>query len=202
MFKPSLLGSAALTVASILASGIGFVGSAQAAGGKGYTTGLYAHDSVLGIDHIGHNSIGDPYVGDTSCAAKRPVLCIKVDGSARPPYPIADSMTKAFYNGWVEGHFARTKPVKGTLLTSLAAANAQCTSAFGAGWRMAEFHDGRYLPGMDDTHFYGDAAHSPSPWPSGATMEGGHTMYGYGNLGSDTRFWTHINDQPGNCWNP
>ena len=59
------------------------------------------------------------------------------------------------------------------LLTSLAAANQMCTTFFGAGWRMAEFHDG---------------------W--------GWGMSAFGNVRSDTRFWVHINDQPANCWNP
>ena len=191
-----------VVAACVLVSGLGTANMAMAAGGKGYTTSVYHHDPVLGVDKVGHFSIGNPYVGDTSCSAKRPVLCVKVDGSARPPYPITAATGSAFYNGWVEGHLARTKPVKGTLLTSLAAADSQCSSSFGAGWRMAEFHDGKYIPGMDDSNFYYSAPYSPSPWSSGAAAPGGHGMYGYGNLGTDTRFWTYVNDQPANCWNP
>lgn len=196
---PSLLG--------VLVCGAGLTGAAQAAGGKGYTLGVDFHDPVLGIDRVGHGGLADPYQGDTSCALERPVLCIKVDGSPRPPYAPVDTdaaYNKAYYNGWIEGHFARTKPVRGNLLTSLEVANAQCSSSFGEGWRMAEHHDGKYVVGMSEYRHYSDARHSPSPWPKGTKRKysGGHNMYGYGNLGTDTRFWTYINDQRANCWNP
>ncbi len=77
-----------------------------------------------------------------------------------------------FYNGWAAGNIATTYPVSGTSLTSLEVANQICAASFGTGWRMAEHHDGG----------------------------GGWTWYAYGNVRTDTRFWTHINDQPGNCW--
>jgi hypothetical protein len=48
-----------------------------------------------------------------------------------------------------------------------------CVTFFGAGWRMAEFHDS---------------------WGWGFSA--------YGNVRSDTRFWVYINDQQANCWNP
>lgn len=167
----------------------------------GYTVGLYFHDPVLGIDRVGHNSIGDPINGDTSCHAMRPILCVNVDGSARPPYPINDETGAAFYNGWVEGHFARTLPIKGFRMNSRDDANEICRAHFGRGWRMAEFHDGRYIADMSDQTHYGDAAHSPSPWPAQGKLRGGWTMYGFGNLGADTRFWVAVNDQKANCWN-
>ncbi len=77
-----------------------------------------------------------------------------------------------FYNGWAQGNVTTTMPVSGTSLTSLEVANQICAASFGTGWRMAEHHDGA----------------------------GGWNWYAYGNVRSDTRFWVHINDQPGNCW--
>src|SRR5205823_1278208 len=51
-------------------------------------------------------------------------------------------------------------------------ADAYCRSALGAGWRMAEFHDGK----------------------------GGWGFVARGHISSTSRFWVRINDQPGNCW--
>ena len=92
--------------------------------------------------------------------------------------------------------------MKGSLLTSLAAADQQCISHFGTGWRTAEWHDGRYVVGMGTAAFYGDTSNSPWPWIAGGQGSGGHAFFAYGNVRTDKRFWVHINDQPGNCWNP
>lgn len=179
---------------------VAFASTAMAAGGMGLTLGKYSHDPVLGIDHIGHNSVGNPYTGDTACTAKRPVLCVRVDGSARPPYDVAPE--QAFYQGWVEGHFSTTKPIPGTLLTSQAAGDAQCKKYLGPNWRMAEWHDGKYVDGMNaSTHYY-STGYSASPWPASGTPPGGHSMWGYGNVRDDTRYWAAVNDNNGNCWNP
>ena len=72
---------------------------AQASGGKGLTFGLYGHDPALGVDHVGFDGTGNPYSGDTICKLKRPILCVEVDGSARPPYavPVETSFIRA---GW------------------------------------------------------------------------------------------------------
>ncbi len=174
----------------------------SAAGGLGLTWGKYLHDATLGVDRVGIFGSGNPYVGDTSCSLKRPVLCVNVDGSPRPNYAIPPaSGTPEFYSGWLEGHIATTKPVKGTTLTSAAAGDQQCVASFGAGWRMAEWHDGKYVLGMDATN-YGNTINSLSPWISGGQAHGGHTFFAFGDVRSDTRYWVHINDQPGNCWNP
>ena len=86
--------------------------------------------------------------------------------------PVPSGLTPSFYNGWKYGHIAVTLPVPGTSLTSLAAANQICEDYFGAGYEIAEFHHN---------------------W-------GGWYWWAYGNVRNDTRFWTYINDQPGNCW--
>jgi YVTN family beta-propeller protein len=99
-----------------------------------------------------------------------PVLCVKPQGSARPAYTPDPSL---FYDGWVGGSLAITAPVLGTTLTSQAVADALCATAFGAGWRMAEFHDGG----------------------------GGWGFRGYGSMAdAGRRFWVRISDQPANCW--
>ena len=174
---------------------------AFASGGKGFTFGLYSHDPNLGIDHVGFDGSGNPYTGDTICRQKRPILCVNVDGSARPNYVVASG--QEFYQGWVEGHYTTTLPVKGTTLTSEAAADAKCAADFGAGWRMAEFHDGRYTAPMDATNNWGTSSQNgSSPWVSFTYPTGGSTAYGFGNINPKTRYWVAVNDQPANCWNP
>ncbi|MBU8895331.1 flagellar hook-length control protein [Corallococcus sp. H22C18031201] len=142
------------------------VPTALASGGRGMTWSKLDH--VAGVDHVGCASC-NAYQGETACTAVLPVLCLKQDGAPVPP-----GVTPDFYNGWTSANLATTLPVAGTSLTSLSVANQLCASTFGAGWRMAEFHDGG----------------------------GGWNWYGYGNVRGDLRFWTYINDQRANCWNP
>lgn len=96
-----------------------------------------------------HNGSCNPYAGDTACDATLPLLC----------YAPAERALRT------------TAPVEGRALTDRAAADARCNTAFGAGWRMAEHHDGDW----------GIAASGTPPAPP-------------------TRFWVAIRDQPGNCW--
>ena len=77
------------------------------------TFGLYSHDPVLGIDHVGCGAPGlpggascDPYKGDTLCKTKLAVLCTDIDGSLRPGYAV--SAGNEFYEGWTEGHYTTT----------------------------------------------------------------------------------------------
>ncbi len=193
---PHLIAAASVMILALSAPGI--APSAYASGGKGFTYGLYGHDPSLGVDNVGIFGTGNPYTGDTNCRIKRPILCVNVDGSPRPNYNVSPGYE--MYNGWVEGHYTTTVPTKGTALQSQAHADSLCAAAFGTGWRMAEFHDGAYINGMDSTH-YGNSIGSQSPWQSGAP-HGGHTAWGFGHVRNDTRYWVAINDQPGNCWNP
>ena len=186
-------------VTGLLGAGlVATASSAFALNGKGLTYGVYAHDPVLGIDRVGIYGTGNPYVGDTLCKKKLPLLCVNVDGSARPGY--TPTGNGPFFEGWVEGHLQATLPVRGFTAVNggLAAADALCATSFGPGWRMAEFHDGAFVYGMDATNFC-NTANCVTPWPAGAA-HGGHTMWGYGHLNPAQRYWTHINDQPGNCW--
>ncbi len=111
---------------------------------------LSCHGEPHPTDKPNKNSC-NPYLGDTSCRAVLPVLCFKVGGM-----------------------LAATKPTMGYLMDSEVDASARCAKEFGAGWRMAEFHDG-----------------------------GGWSINGQKGPGiiTDARYWVHINDQPANCWN-
>lgn len=207
--KKAFLSCAVLTGVAML-----FSNTAFATGGKGVTWGRVSHNSTLGIDRVGcsvpagglNSGVCEAYVGDTSCTKLLPVLCINVDGSTRPNYPLAPvigTMPSEFYNGWARGQIATTLPVSGNALGSANGSNALCKASFGDGWRMVEFHDGKYTPGMAYDIKYGDTYswHSSSTWPS-SFSNGGWWFYAYGNVRNDTRFWVWVNDQSSNCWNP
>lgn len=100
----------------------------------------------------------NPYAGDTSCRTALPILCISEAGGGEA--------TPASLGG--------TAPVAGFVLGSVSQANARCSTELGAGWRMAEFHDG-----------------------------GGWNISGKRGRGLDNtnlRHWLHINNQKSNCW--
>jgi hypothetical protein len=125
----------------------------------------------------------DPYVGDTSCTESRPLLCIRKDGSSNC------GESSSFYDGWTGGTVALTPfLVRGTELTSAAAADAICSRTFGAGYRMAEHHDG-------GGGWQWRAKGSINPLSTPAST---HPRYGTPN--SPNRFWVRIINQPGNCW--
>lgn len=152
------------------ATGIAFLSlmlapAAWATGGMGMTWAKVGHAS--GIDEVGCMNC-NAYAGDTACTARLPLLCIRQDGSSRP-----SGVPGVYYYGWAGGNLATTLPVAGNFLTSLAFADQTCVQFFGAGWRMASFHDA-----------------------------GGWGFNAYGNIRADTRFWVYIWDQPANCWNP
>lgn len=129
-----------------------------------------------GVVHVGADGQTNVYSGDTPATSSLPVLCLLVNNSAPPA-----GITPNFYNGWARGSVRLTPAVQGAQLTSRAVADGICAANFGAGWRMAEFHDGRY-----GTNF---------------SSSGGWTFWAYGTLPLGTRFWTAINDQPANPWN-
>lgn len=118
-----------------------------------------------------HQDSCNPYKGDMSCRTVLPVLCVRESGAAVP-----QGVDSGFYKGWVQGALGATEPVMGAILTSRAMASARCEAELGAGWRMAEFHDGG----------------------GGWGLQGQRGM-GLGQPGL-TRYWVVINDQRGNCW--
>jgi len=129
-----------------------------------------------GVVHVGRDAQTNAYNGDTPATSSLPVLCLLVNNSAVPA-----GITPDFNNGWAKGSVALTAAVAGSQLTSRAAADAICAARFGAGWRMAEFHDGWYGTNLSSS--------------------GGWSYWAYGTIPVGTRFWTAINDQPANPWN-
>jgi hypothetical protein len=122
------------------------------------------------VEHVRVGCHGcNAYDGDTDCSLKLPILCLR-DTGATDPCPLLYD----FYDGWVEGYLAITAPIPGTDLTSRATADAFCQMHLGAGWQMAEFHDGG----------------------------GGWAYRGYEGsfIPNGVRFWVAINNQAANCW--
>ena len=116
-----------------------------------------------------HKGSCNPYDGDTSCRVVLPVLCLKPSGASKPT-----GVVDGFYQGWTGGTLAATQPVMGAILESASVASARCEAELGAGWRMAEFHDGQGGWGLQGLRGQGFAANA--------------------------RYWVHVNDQRGNCW--
>ena len=133
-------------------------------------------EQQAGYTRVGADSSTDPYGGDTTIDEVLPVLCEIKDGRDPP-----GGITFTLYVGWVQGALQLTSPIVGAALTSQAQGDAICAGTFGTGWRMAEFHDGRY--GSD------------------FSSSGGWSYWGAGTLPTDTRFWVAISDQPANPWN-
>ncbi len=138
---------------------------------KGLTWKLLATNSTTGTIDVGCANGCDAYKGDTSCRTELPLLCIKKAGPGFPlPVPASVNNTDK-YHKWSGGVVGTTKATVPP--ATLAAADALCVKEFGAGWRVAEFHDG---------------------W--------GWHFQAFGGVGNPAQsFWVHINDQPGAiCW--
>jgi subtilisin family serine protease len=125
--------------------------------------------------HVGSDGQTDPYHGDTTIDQFLPILCLRVDGRTPP-----DGIGFDIYNGWSHGEVKATPAIAATVLTSREVADQICADEFGAGWRLAEFHDGRYGADLNIT--------------------GGWSFWASGALPAGTRFWASINDQPANPW--
>lgn len=123
------------------------------------TVSMSCHGQPRDVITQAHEGSCNPYKGDSSCRLALPVLCFQHTGTTE---------------GKPTGSLASTQPVAGFVLGSLTEANARCEKELGAGWRMAEHHDG-----------------------------GGWSLTAKRSLQLDTRLrhWVHINNQPGNCWN-
>ena len=119
-------------------------------------------------------------------------------------------MPKEFYAGYVDQPVKLSKfPHLGTTLTNPVVADQLC----GEGWRMAEFHDGRFMPGMDynvpstygnnwnPTKSGGWAFHAPlapnfNSQAAHANAGGSKTVRFMKN-----RYWVKSNTTNANCWN-
>jgi hypothetical protein len=108
---------------------------------KGLTFLKESHSVEFGIDRVGCRDWSDPtgvdcnpYSGDTLCNQLRPVLCVKIDNTPRPPYLVLGSgaaMPAYFYAGWNRGHIATTLPAQGSQFLNRAGVDAFCATAFG-----------------------------------------------------------------------
>ncbi|MEV7084433.1 hypothetical protein AB0O07_00785 [Streptomyces sp. NPDC093085] len=178
MRKSPRRGTAAAALAASLTFSALAAAPAQAAVSADHPgmTWTVAAKGTDGTVRVGSDTRTDPYQGDTPASAVLPVLCLRVTGAAVP-----GSVTPDFYAGWSRGTVAATPPVSGTALTGRAVADNLCVQYYGAGWRMAEFHDGRYGPGLD--------------------APGGWSFWAYGYVPEGTRLWTAIDDQSANPWN-
>ncbi|GAB3157978.1 hypothetical protein GCM10027290_60280 [Micromonospora sonneratiae] len=125
--------------------------------------------------HVGRDGQTDAYAGDTTVDQYLSALCLLVDARPAPAIPFDHD------NGWARGAVKVTAPIRGDALTSRAQGDSICASTFGAGWRLAEFHDGR--------------------WGTDFVFSGGWSFWAAGVLTPGTRFWTAISDQPANPWN-
>lgn len=142
----------------------------------------------------------NPYEGDTSCATERAVLCVAETGNIpRPAYAVNPG--KENFTGWYPGAVKLSPLIRGEQLSSPEVADEVC----GDGWRMAEFHDGHWIKGMDAEHYHAD---SNPPWTlAEANVRGGWNFHGqFQGTESDLhqlktqRFWVRVKGQPANCW--
>ncbi len=131
------------------------------------------HKNIDGVALVGADSKSNPYRGDTYCTEELPVLCFLRDNSEHPP---PEPPYLRYDRQWSGGRVKLTAPIAGSRLTSPGVANNLCAATFGAGWRMAEFHDGY-------------------------SGNGGWKFWAYGGMALSTRFWVAIDDQFANPWN-
>lgn len=110
----------------------------------------------------------NPLSGDTPCEEAMPLLCFRDMGAPAPPW------TAEAGGLWSGGEIALTAPVEASRFASAGEADAYCTNAYGAGWRIASLHEG---PGLGRFLALGPAE------------------------ADGLRAWAHVSDQPyGACW--
>lgn len=140
-------------------------------GGMGMTWSLRLTNQTTGTVLVGCGNTCNAYQGDVDCTTSLPILCILKAGPGFPLPLPASVNNNDIYDQWAGGIVGTTKATVPP--ATLAGANELCAAEFGANWRVAEFHDG---------------------W--------GWNLQAYGGVGDPaTRFWVHIDDQPGaTCW--
>ena len=158
-----------------------WAGNSPAPMGHGLTFAASKEPTPVGVAHLSCHGVpaelDQPH--EKSCnpykgdTSCRTVLPVLCISEATTTKP--PGVNSNFYQGWTGASLAATQPVMGADLDSVGTASARCSKELGQGWRMAEFHDGQ----------------------GGWGLQG---MAGTG-LSGRTRYWVHINDQKGNCWN-
>ncbi|CAF1148435.1 unnamed protein product [Rotaria magnacalcarata] len=139
------------------------------------------HLAKFGIDQIGCAGCTSQQ-GLIDCETSLPVICIRYDYTARPPYYIygnGAAMPAQYYRGWGQGHIASTPLVKGSKFHNYAQMNAFCASMVGDGWQAVSGPNwSKWIPGMNGTKYSG------REWTANAAIiqQGGWDFYAYENL--------------------
>lgn len=136
--------------------------------------------------------------GDTYCFRARPIACINKVGIPRPSYTFTGS---ADSNGWTEAIVQVTPPVAGCAFKYKKDADYYCEKLFGCGYKVADFHDGRYINGMNGVNY------SNFSWNPSITMKGFYGFWAFFiNMPNvSQRYWVTHNDLWGanpHCWLP
>ncbi len=158
-------------IAGLMATGSSNVAWAR----NGMTWAKDSHDFNLGTDRVGCWAGGtgcEPYIGDTACSTKLPILCLKKEGLANP------GVATDFYHGWTGGRVGLTPPVAGSELTGIKDAGLLCEYILGPGYQIAEFHDGHDRNGGWSYSAYGNIADSSRFWTY--QNDGGANCWGSG----------------------
>jgi hypothetical protein len=145
-----------------------------------WTTIGTASDAAGTYLRLGADASTNVYSGDTNTSAALAVACLKSNGLPRPTVlpPTYETSGGATRSGWTVSDLNFTPAVVGNTLTSRAVADQLCAKTFGAGYRMAEFHDGKAADeGWAGWDFW--ARQAPKA----------------------PRYWVAIDDQNANPWN-
>lgn len=139
---------------------------------RGMTFHAGRYETSCGISLLRCGSC-DPYQGDTPCSTPLQVLCFRPDMMPNPGVANYDTA------GWSGGSVAAAPARAADSFVDRAEVDAYCEAQLGPGFRVAEFHDGKF---------------------AGANgFFGGWGFWAYGNVEPDQRYWTYIDDQT-NCW--
>lgn len=145
----------------------------------------FVHSKVFASERTGLAYLGcninirakacNPIYGDTACTISQPVACFLDDNSAMPNISGFNDVNQfATEKFWSSGRIAFTVPARGDDFQTLSDANRYCAAAFGADWRVLEFHDGNISA---------------------------VTGYLHGAMTEYERVWIDIKNQPnGTCW--
>ena len=161
--------------------GYGFMPWAEGtAGGRTSCKGMtwVVLHQVNNLTNVGADRFTNPFLGDTSCWATLPALCIRPNNY---PVPALEGFNVA--PKWSGAEVRLTSnAISGRQMDTRGKANQICTNNFGPGWRLAQFHDGGIIG-----------------------SEPGWSLWAYGGLPINTRFWVSNGSQRANTydfWQP
>ena len=92
---------------------------------------------VAGCSLNSENPMCDPYVGDTPCQTRQPLVCIRPDR-----VPVPSHLPQSGYHTWSGGEVRFTGPVAASEFATIDEADAFCRAEFGPDWRVANMHEG------------------------------------------------------------